>query len=74
VPGIPVHISQTEVFGSAIVESTTAQPQNIFDCVSSSACTSKPITGSKAEFVISYKDTSGRRVYEMKTELFTPPS
>ena len=37
VPGSPAQIGQTKVFGGACVESTTAQPQNIFDRVSSSA-------------------------------------
>jgi hypothetical protein len=34
---MPQHISQTELFGSALVESTTGQRQNIFERVSSSA-------------------------------------
>jgi hypothetical protein len=41
-----VHISHTALLGSALVESTTGQPQNIFDKVDSSACTSRPMMGS----------------------------
>lgn len=45
-PGIPEQTGQTAIFGSASTESTTAQPQNIFDSVASSTWTSSPITGS----------------------------
>jgi hypothetical protein len=37
VPGRPVQISHTAVLGAADVESTTAQAQNIFERVWSSA-------------------------------------
>src|SRR3990172_10139512 len=47
-PGIPAHTGHTAVLGSARVTSTTGQAQNIFDWVSSSACTSTPITASKS--------------------------
>src|SRR5512134_2109653 len=46
VPGIPVQTGHTAVFGGAETESTTAQLQNIFDRVRSSAWTSRPMTGS----------------------------
>jgi hypothetical protein len=36
-PGIPEQTGQTAVFGGAETESTTAQLQNIFDFVRSSA-------------------------------------
>ncbi len=44
-PGSPRQVGQTCVFGSA--PKTVAQPQNIFEAVPSSTCTSRPITGSK---------------------------
>jgi hypothetical protein len=43
---MPAHTGQTAVFGAAWIESTTGQPQNIFDAVCSSAWTSMPMTGS----------------------------
>jgi len=46
VPGIPEQTGQTAVLGGAETESTTAQPQNIFDFVCNSAWTSRPMTGS----------------------------
>ena len=46
VPGWAVQTAQTWRFGLAWVLSTTAQLQNIFDLVSSSAWTSRPITDS----------------------------
>ena len=46
IPGIPAQIGHTDVFGSASVESTTRQPQNIFERVAISAWTSNPMTGS----------------------------
>ena len=42
----PEQTGQTAVFGAAETESTTAQPQNIFEFVLNSAWTSRPITGS----------------------------
>ena len=45
-PGSPRHVGQTWLFGSA--PNSVAQPQNIFDAVPSSICTSSPRTGSKA--------------------------
>src|SRR4030042_1901775 len=47
-PGMPRRTGQGEVFGSAAVESTPAQPQNIFERVRSSACTSRPTTASQS--------------------------
>ena len=44
VPGIPQQTGQTAVFGSAVVLSTTAHEQNIFECVASSTCTSNPMS------------------------------
>jgi hypothetical protein len=44
-PGRPRQTSQTWVFGSA--PNSVEQPQNIFDAVLSSTCTSSPSTGSK---------------------------
>ena len=43
-PGRPRQTGQTWVFGSA--PNTVEQPQNIFDAVLSSTCTSSPSTGS----------------------------
>src|SRR4030067_693820 len=48
-PGMPAHTGQTEVFGSARVESTTAQLQNIFERVPSSAWVSSPMTASNSK-------------------------
>jgi hypothetical protein len=47
VPGMPVQISHTALLGTAVVKSTTLHPQNIFDEVSNSAWTSRPMMGSK---------------------------
>ena len=43
-PGSPRQTGQVWVFGSA--PNTVEQPQNIFDAVFSSTCTSRPSTGS----------------------------
>jgi hypothetical protein len=45
-PGWAVQTAQTCILGGAMMLSTTAQGQNILDAVSSSAWTSRPITGS----------------------------
>src|SRR5271157_705527 len=47
-PGMAEQTGHTEVFGAALVESTTAHEQNIFDLVRSSAWTSSPMTGSNS--------------------------
>lgn len=52
VPGMPEQTGHTAVFGGAETESTTAQLQNIFDFVCSSAWTSRPITGSYSNLFI----------------------
>jgi hypothetical protein len=39
-------MGHTAVFGAALVKSTTGQAQNIFDFVSISTWTSRPMTGS----------------------------
>ncbi len=44
-PGMPAHTGHTAALGSPEVESTTGQSQNILERVSSTACTSRPITG-----------------------------
>jgi hypothetical protein len=73
VPGMPVQISQTAVLGSDVVGSTTLQPQNIFDCVNSSACISRPITGSYSDiksfpsFLISIEEIESRFLYVAQT-------
>jgi hypothetical protein len=43
-PGSPRQVGQTWLLGSA--PNSVAQPQNIFDAVPSSTCTSSPSTGS----------------------------
>src|SRR3989304_3660061 len=45
-PGMPAHTGQTAMLGWVLVESTTAQAQNILEAVSNSAWTSRPMTGS----------------------------
>ena len=50
-PGRPRQTGQVCVLGSA--PKTVEQPQNIFDAVLSSTCTSRPITGSKASIASS---------------------
>jgi hypothetical protein len=45
-PGRPRQTGQVCVFGSA--PNSVEQPQNIFETVFSSTCTSRPIAGSKA--------------------------
>src|SRR5439155_13680308 len=54
-PGIAVQTGQVNVLGAACVESTTAQPQNIFERVDSSAWTSRPITGSYLFSILLHK-------------------
>ena len=53
-PGSPRQTGQTWVFGSA--PNAVEQPQNIFDAVFSSTCTSSPSTGSYAASASSYGD------------------
>ncbi len=48
---MPAQTGQTAVLGSARVESNTGQPQNIFDCVCSSAWTSRPISAIYPDFI-----------------------
>ena len=45
-PGSPRQVGQTWLLGGA--PNVVEQPQNIFEAVPSSTCTSSPITGSKA--------------------------
>ena len=52
---MPAQTGQTAEFGGAETESTTAQPQNIFDFVRSSAWTSRPMTGSNSIIFLNTK-------------------
>src|SRR5512132_1548006 len=54
-PGKPRQTAQTWVFGSA--PNAVEQPQNIFEIVLSSTCTSSPSTGSYAAIASSYGST-----------------
>src|SRR5512132_1919673 len=54
-PGKPRQTAQTWVFGSA--PNAVEQPQNIFEMVFSSTCTSSPSTGSYAASASSYGRT-----------------
>src|SRR6476469_6113401 len=51
-PGRPRHVGQVPALGSP--PKVAGQPQNIFDAVLSSTCTSSPRAGSKAASTSSY--------------------
>src|SRR3970040_865907 len=68
-PGIPEQIGHTATLGSAAVGSTTGQAQNIFDFVSSSAWTSRPMT---ASYFMGYSKAPGRYLPGLRARFDVP--